>query len=78
MAGLTRDAEARATCLANLAWAADRAGAQGLTIEPINGRDMPGYPLSGISDALRVILRVGAPDLGLQFDVYHAQITGVI
>lgn len=76
MAGIARGAEARAVYLSNLAWAAEQAAPQGLTIEPINRRDIPGYHLAGIADALGVIRRVGAPNLGLQFDVYHAQIMG--
>ena len=37
---------------------------------------MPGYHPAGVADALGVIPWVGALNLGLQFDVYHAQITG--
>lgn len=43
-------------------------------IEPINTRDMPGYFLSTPEQASRVIARVAASNLALQFDVYHAQI----
>ena len=35
---------------------------------------MPGYHLSRSDDALRVIEAVGAPNLRLQLDLYHAQI----
>jgi hydroxypyruvate isomerase len=74
MAGIAKGAEARAVYLGNLAHAAEAAGAQGLCIEPINSRDMPGYHLSTSTDAVAVLDAVGAANLGLQFDLYHAQI----
>jgi hydroxypyruvate isomerase len=43
-------------------------------IEPINTRDMPGYFLATPEQAEAIIVRVGAANLALQFDVYHAQI----
>lgn len=71
------DAEARdAAYVANLAHAADeadRAGVQ-VTVEPLNDRDVPGYHLARVEHARRVIERVGADNLGLQFDFYHARI----
>lgn len=77
MAGVAEGDEAEATFEANLAWASARAPQASLTIEPINRVDMPGYFLAGFDLAARVIERVGAPNLGLQFDAYHAQmITG--
>ena len=75
MAGLAEGAAAREVYIANLGRAAEMAGAQGLTIEPINRRDMPGYHLSTSDDAVAVLDAVGAANLGLQFDLYHAQIT---
>ncbi len=74
MAGLAEGAEARATYVANLRWAAAEAGDRVLLIEPINSRDMPGYFLSTSAQALAIIEDVGAPNLRLQFDLYHAQI----
>ncbi len=74
MAGLAEGPEARAVYIANLAHAAEAAGAQGLCIEPINSRDIPGYHLSTSVDAVAVLDAVGAANLGLQFDLYHAQI----
>ncbi len=44
----------------------------GLTVEPLNARDMPGYFLRTNDLALELIDRVGSPNLGLQFDLYHA------
>jgi hydroxypyruvate isomerase len=60
----------------NLAWAAEQASAHGriLLIEPINRRDIPGFFLSDFDFAEKVVSDIGAPNLRLQFDVYHAQI----
>lgn len=68
--------EHRDTYLANLAWAAERAAAAGvdILIEPINGRDMPGYFLSRQAEAHAVLRDVGAPNLKVQLDLYHCQI----
>jgi hydroxypyruvate isomerase len=80
MAGLWpegRDKEAgERVYIDNLRWAADRMAAAGLTavIEPINTRDIPGYFLNYTGEALRIIERVGRPNLKLQFDLYHVQI----
>ncbi|BBJ46781.1 hydroxypyruvate isomerase [Streptomyces antimycoticus] len=80
MAGLVGPAqdpaEHRDTYLANLAWAAERAAAAGvyILIEPINGRDMPGYFLSRQAEAHTVVREVGAPNLKVQLDLYHCQI----
>jgi hydroxypyruvate isomerase len=65
-----------ATYQANLAKAAEEAGKHGLDIciEPINNRDIPGYYLNYVEDAAAVIASVGAPNLKLQFDIYHRQI----
>jgi hydroxypyruvate isomerase len=69
-------AEHRATYLANLGWAAERAAALGvdILIEPINGRDMPGYFLSRQAEAHAIVREVGAPNLKVQLDLYHCQI----
>jgi hydroxypyruvate isomerase len=66
----------RQTYLANLRHAAGRAADQGITvlIEPINSRDMPGYFLNRPDQVPDIIAAVAAPNLALQFDVYHAQI----
>jgi hydroxypyruvate isomerase len=62
--------------LNNLAYAADHAGAAGVTIviEPLNPRDMPGYFLSRHDDAFAVVTELDRPNLRVQFDVYHCQI----
>ncbi|MFH9001884.1 2-oxo-tetronate isomerase [Streptomyces afghaniensis] len=66
----------RDTYLANLGWAAERAAAVGvdILIEPINGRDMPGYFLSRQAEAHAIVQEVGAPNLKVQLDLYHCQI----
>ena len=74
MAGLIQGAEAESTYIANLKWAAAEAPDRTFLIEPINARDMPGYFLSTSSQGLRILEAVGAPNLKLQFDLYHAQI----
>lgn len=60
----------------NLAFAAAKGGRGGIrfAIEPINQRDMPGYYLANAAQARAVIDAVGMPNLGLLFDVYHAQV----
>ena len=72
-AGLTRDA-VRPTYVANLRWAAALAAREGvrLMIEPINGRDMPGYFLNDFDQAARIVDDIGSSRLGLQFDLWHA------
>ncbi len=77
MAGRATGMVARATYVANLKWACARAPKLSLTIEPINKDDMPGYFLNDFDQAAAVLDEVGAPNLSLQFDAYHAQsITG--
>jgi hydroxypyruvate isomerase len=79
MAGIVapaeRDAAAR-TFRANLARAAARAASEGvtITIEPINQRDIPGYFLNRQADAHAIVAELGAPNLKVQMDFYHAQI----
>jgi hydroxypyruvate isomerase len=68
---------AAALFAANLAWATERASPAGvkLVIEPINHRDMPGYFLNTQAQGAAVIEAIGRDRLGLQFDLYHVQIT---
>ncbi len=72
MAGEAEGDAARAAFIGNLRWAAARAPGQGLTIEPLNAADFPGYFLNDFDQAAGIIAEVGAPNLGLQFDTYHA------
>jgi len=81
MSGIAPEGVARdtltGTLAANLAWAAERCAAQGVRplIEPINHRDIPGYAMNTTVQAVSLIEAVGPERLGLQFDLYHAQIT---
>lgn len=77
MAGKAKGLVARTTFVDNLRWAASQAPRMSLTVEPINDADMPGYFLTDFDLAAEVLDEVGAPNLGLQFDMYHAHtITG--
>ncbi len=64
------------TLVANLRFAAQRLAAAGLTLllEPINPRSVPGFLLNRSREALEVIDAVGAPNLLLQYDLFHMQI----
>jgi hydroxypyruvate isomerase len=70
-------ATAAALYAANLAWAGEQALAAGvrLAIEPINHRDMPGYHLNTQAQGAAVVEAIGRDRVGLQFDLYHVQIT---
>jgi hydroxypyruvate isomerase len=65
----------RKTCVANLKYAAAEArkAALRLLIEPINAFDIPGYYLNRTAQAISVMDEVGADNLFLQYDIYHAQ-----
>lgn len=73
MAGKAKGDEARATMIRNLRWAADHAPAQRFTIEPLNCGDQPGYFLDDYALAAGILDAVDRPNVGLQFDSYHAQ-----
>ncbi len=81
MAGIpsagTNPVTAAATYAANLAWACEKAHAAGITvvIEPINQRDFPGFHLATTGQAAAIIEAIGRDRLGLQFDIYHCQVT---
>ncbi|OHV12841.1 2-oxo-tetronate isomerase [Kushneria phosphatilytica] len=62
--------------LENLAWAAPRLESAGITllIEAINHRDMPGYLINYQQQARDAIEMLGAPNIRMQMDFYHAQI----
>lgn len=70
-----------AACLdvlaANMNHAASRFAELGVcvTLEAINPRDVPGYPVTTTRDALAVLDRADHPNLALQYDAYHMQIT---
>ncbi len=76
MAGLATHGATREAYVDNLRMAASWAAPLGvdLLIEPINTKDMPDYYLTRTADARDVIAEVGAPNLGLQFDLYHRHV----
>lgn len=69
-------AQHRAVYVENLRYAAGELAKHGLTlvIEPINTRDMPGYFLNTQAEGHAIREEVGAPNLKVQMDFYHAQI----
>ncbi len=71
-------AEMGRTYVANLRFAAERAAREGVRvlIEPLNAIDAPGYFLSGMEQARALADAVGHPNLWLQYDVYHAAMSG--
>lgn len=73
MAGSAAGPDAKATLIDNLTWATARAPEQSLLIEPLCPVDLPDYFLNDFDLAIEVIDAVGAPNLRLQFDTYHAQ-----
>ncbi|MEO0381055.1 MAG: TIM barrel protein [Pseudomonadota bacterium] len=78
MSGEGQGTAAKETMIANLKRAVEVLP-EGLclTIEPLNEIAQPGYFLSDYDLAAEVIAAVGAPNLALQYDSYHAQmITG--
>jgi hydroxypyruvate isomerase len=45
-----------------------------LLVEPINSRDIPGFFLTGSRRTLDLLDAIGAPNLKLQYDIYHMQV----
>lgn len=43
-----------------------------LTIEPVNNIDVPGFALPTTQSALDLIAEINSPNVGLQYDIYHA------
>ncbi|MFC0812800.1 hydroxypyruvate isomerase family protein [Paracoccus panacisoli] len=74
MAGKAEGPAARRCLIENLRWACARAPHASLVIEPVHAADLPGYFLSSLDLAAEVIAEVGAPNLGLLFDAYHAHL----
>ncbi|TMM52460.1 hydroxypyruvate isomerase family protein [Sulfitobacter sabulilitoris] len=74
MTGEADGDHARDTCIENLIWASANAPpGLTLTLEPLNPVAMPGYYLNDYALAAEIVAAVDAPNLGLQFDSYHAQ-----
>ena len=69
------DAEQRATLIANLRHAAAELGEVGVTVvvEPLNRLETPDFFVGTTAEAASIIADAGAPNLGIQYDCYHAQ-----
>ena len=74
MAGYSDAPDRMETLVSNLQWAADSAPYQRFTIEPLNQFDQPNYALSDFYLAADVVDRVNRPNVGLQYDSFHAQV----
>jgi len=78
MSGLAdpRDPAAAASYRDALSFAAEKTAEKGvgLVIEPINGRDMPGYFLNDFNSAMALIDEFDPRNVKLQYDIYHRQI----
>jgi len=74
MTGEAEGLEAHATMIANMRWAAE-AAPKGITLmlEPLNPVAMPGYFLNDYDLAAEILAEIGAENVALQFDSYHAQ-----
>lgn len=68
--------EVDAVLAANLRWAADALGREGvqLLLEPLNDRDLPGFRLVHLDETLALLKRLAHPNMALQYDVYHRQV----
>ena len=67
--------QAHGVFVENLRFAAGELKKAGLRllIEPINTFDIPGFFLSRTDQALAILKEVGADNLFIQYDIYHAQ-----
>jgi hydroxypyruvate isomerase len=67
----------RATFVSNLRYAAQRLAKERLSlmIEPLNPRDFPGFFLNNQTQAHVIREEVGEPNLKVQMDFYHVQVT---
>jgi len=76
LAGHVPEPEAGRSYHANLEKALRWAEDSGLTlvIEPLNGRDRPGYFLRSVDQAAGIIERQGLGRLRIMFDCYHIQV----
>jgi hydroxypyruvate isomerase len=76
LAGHVSPADAQRCYLNNLARALQWAEGSGstLVIEPLNGRDRPGYFLNSVDQAADIIEHEGLSALRIMFDCYHIQV----
>lgn len=74
MTGAAEGTEARDTLIANLRWASDQIPENmTLLLEPLNKVSMPDYYLNDYDLAVDILLELGAANVALQFDTFHAQ-----
>ncbi len=73
MSGYQTGQDARDTFVQNLQWAADTAPQQRFTIEPLNPISQPDYFLNDYELAAEVLDQVNRPNVGLQYDSFHAR-----
>jgi hydroxypyruvate isomerase len=77
------EARERDACLQTLqerlAASADELSADGISIliEPINPKDRWDYAVPSFEAAMQILKKAGRPNIGLQFDVYHAAMMGL-
>jgi hydroxypyruvate isomerase len=66
----------RETLVSNLRYAAGELEREGITllIEPVNTRSIPGNYLRNSAQAIAIMDEVRAPNLKLQYDVFHMQV----
>ncbi|HEX4271553.1 MAG TPA: TIM barrel protein, partial [Rhizomicrobium sp.] len=76
MAGIAKGGAAIAAYQDALKFACEATERHGIDIliEPINGRDIPGYLMNDFGLAEWLITETRLPNLKLQFDIYHRQI----
>jgi hydroxypyruvate isomerase len=69
--------KAHQTLIDNLRFTAAALDKEGirLLIEPLNPMDFPGFYLYGSRGAIHLIEEVNHPNLWLQYDIYHMQVT---
>lgn len=70
------DALLRASFVDNLRFAANAFAPLGrqVLVEPLNSRDTPGFLVDRTDQALALLDEADRPNLGLQYDIYHAQV----
>jgi hydroxypyruvate isomerase len=71
-----KDPAAQKAYRASIAYAADTLAEHDidLLLEPINGRDMPGYFLNDFDQAAAYVREAGRANVRLQFDMYHCEL----
>lgn len=77
LAAETQRATATQTYIDNLRYAADRFAEQEgiILVEPLNPFTVPGYLVGTLEQAFSIIQQTDRPNVRLQFDFYHCQMT---